>query len=186
VLTELVLVRHAESQPPEPGLPDPPERPLTAGGLLAARELVPALLALRPDVVVSSPLRRAWQTVEPLARALGAPVAVRDDLREWDSGLVPDDSWAEAYAWSWDNPSLAHDGGESLDDLTERALTVLRDLAETHRGSVVVVGTHGTFLSRALGGLGHDVDWPFCHGLPSPVVYRVRSTPRYLTISRHR
>lgn len=87
----LFLVRHAEAAP---GGPDD-LRPLTPGGRDAARALGERLAGRHPDAVVSSPLLRARETAELIARACGveaevddrlAPGATADDLREAAAG----------------------------------------------------------------------------------------------------
>jgi len=82
----LFLVRHAEAAPG-----DPDElRPLTPAGRLVARDLGERLAPEHPDAVVSSPLLRARETAEQIARAAGltpeaderlAPGATADDLQ---------------------------------------------------------------------------------------------------------
>lgn len=70
------LVRHAEAAP---GTPDD-LRPLTDAGRVTARELGETLAALRPDAVVSSPLLRARETAEAVARAAGLEPLVHEGL----------------------------------------------------------------------------------------------------------
>lgn len=94
----LYLVRHADA---EPGEPDE-LRPLTGYGRQQARE-VGALLAAEGAggaVVVTSPLLRARETAEEIARALGttaepddrlAPGATADSVRE-AAAEHPDDA----------------------------------------------------------------------------------------------
>ena len=82
----LFLVRHAEAAPGEPD----ELRPLTAAGRAVARDLGERLAAERPDAVVSSPLLRARETAEQIARGAGltpeaderlAPGATTEDLQ---------------------------------------------------------------------------------------------------------
>jgi len=83
----LFVVRHAEAAPG-----DPDElRPLTDAGRAAARALGDRLAEEDVDAVLSSPLLRARETAEAIARAAGieaeaderlAPGADADDLRE--------------------------------------------------------------------------------------------------------
>ncbi|MBB5919830.1 hypothetical protein FHR81_000859 [Actinoalloteichus hoggarensis] len=127
-----------------------------------------------PDVVYASPYRRAVQTVTPSAAELGLPVLTRTDLREWDSGLAPTPDYARHYAASWADPKHCGPGGESLGELTARASAALVDLVARHPEARIVVGTHGTFLARALVGPGVAVDWPFSRDMASPAVFRVR------------
>jgi phosphohistidine phosphatase SixA len=82
----LFLVRHAEAAPG-----DPDElRPLTPAGRAAARDLGERLAGEHPDAVVSSPLLRARETAEQIARVVGltpeaderlAPGATAEDVR---------------------------------------------------------------------------------------------------------
>jgi phosphohistidine phosphatase SixA len=87
----LFVVRHAAAAPG-----DPDElRPLTDAGRAAARALGARLAAETIDVIVSSPLLRARETAEAIARAAEAPVevderlapgATADDVREAVAG----------------------------------------------------------------------------------------------------
>lgn len=71
----LFLVRHAEAVPGEPD----DLRPLTPAGRETARLLGERLRHERPEAVLSSPLLRARETAEPIARAAG--VAAEPDER---------------------------------------------------------------------------------------------------------
>jgi phosphohistidine phosphatase len=85
---QLVIVRHAEAASGEPD----ELRPLTAEGRETARALGQQLArdGVRPDVVLTSPLLRARETAEELARPAGldpepderlAPGATADGVR---------------------------------------------------------------------------------------------------------
>jgi phosphohistidine phosphatase SixA len=63
----LILVRHAEAAPGEPDA----LRPLTENGRATARRLGERLAEEHPDAVLCSPLLRARETAEPIARAAG-------------------------------------------------------------------------------------------------------------------
>ena len=87
----LILVRHAEAAPGEPD----DLRPLTEAGRATARALAEQVAAEQPDAVLCSPLLRARETAEAIARAAGVPVevderlapgATADDLREAVAG----------------------------------------------------------------------------------------------------
>ena len=87
----LFLVRHAEAAPGEPD----ELRPLTPAGRDVARHLGERLAKEHPDAVVSSPLLRARETAELIARAGGltpeaderlAPGATAEDLKAATSG----------------------------------------------------------------------------------------------------
>jgi 2,3-bisphosphoglycerate-dependent phosphoglycerate mutase len=84
---ELVLVRHAlpvrvdatdDGSPADPGLSE--------RGWEQAARLVDALAGERVDAVWTSPARRAVETAEPLAQALGLVPEVEPGLAEFDAG----------------------------------------------------------------------------------------------------
>jgi phosphohistidine phosphatase SixA len=72
----LFLVRHAKAAP---GSPDE-LRTLTDEGREQTDALAVRLAAERPDLVLSSPLLRARETADPIARRAGAPLRVDDRL----------------------------------------------------------------------------------------------------------
>ena len=79
---ELYLVRHAiAAQRDFNRWPDDLERPLTREGERRFRRVAGALRLAAPkvDLVLSSPLTRAWQTAEILASEAGWPTPTRSD-----------------------------------------------------------------------------------------------------------
>jgi len=72
----LFLVRHAHS---DPGDPDE-LRPLSAKGREQARALAERLASVGPEAVVSSPLLRARETADAIARAAGSSLRVDERL----------------------------------------------------------------------------------------------------------
>jgi phosphohistidine phosphatase SixA len=72
----IFLVRHAEAAPGEPDA----LRPLTPDGRAAARELGERLAVHRPKAVVCSPLLRARETADAIARAAGIEAEPEDGL----------------------------------------------------------------------------------------------------------
>jgi len=76
------LVRHAIAFEPDPtAWPDDRERPLTPDGEKKFRRAARGLKTLVPSVelVLSSPLTRAWQTAEILEDQVGWPAPLRFD-----------------------------------------------------------------------------------------------------------
>ena len=87
----LILVRHAEAAPGEPDA----LRPLTPAGQAAARALGERLSTEQPHAVLCSPLLRARETADQIARAAGlsaepderfAPGTTADAVREAVAG----------------------------------------------------------------------------------------------------
>lgn len=77
---ELLLVRHAHAGTKDRWCGDDRLRPLSERGRGEARALVDLLGPYRAAQVVSSPLVRCLQTVEPLAASLGLPIEQSEAL----------------------------------------------------------------------------------------------------------
>ncbi|MCX7669909.1 MAG: phosphohistidine phosphatase SixA [Anaerolineae bacterium] len=76
----IYFLRHGEASWPAWSGPDS-ERPLTEKGIKEMQVVAEGIARLRPDAaVLTSPLRRAVQTAEILARALGVAVTVEPGL----------------------------------------------------------------------------------------------------------
>jgi broad specificity phosphatase PhoE len=82
---QLLLVRHALPLRTEPGQGSDPE--LSEQGVEQAKRLPGALARFPVSRVVSSPQRRAIQTAQPVAGALGLTIDVDERLAEYDFGL---------------------------------------------------------------------------------------------------
>lgn len=121
-------------------------------GIAQARAAARLLAALRPDVLVSSDLRRAVATVEPLVRLTGLPVSYDADVREtfigdW-GGLTGDDvraRHAEDFAiWQSGDVHVRPGGGESRVEVAERMCTAIeRALPGVPGGGTLLIVTHG-------------------------------------------
>jgi probable phosphoglycerate mutase len=157
----LVFVRHGESTANADGSLTCaiPGVPLTARGAQQAAALARDWSGGPVAALWSSPMRRAVQTAEPLARALGLPVRVHERLYEFQIGDLhgrTDPAAAELVRecfrrWQLhDELDVRPPGGESGAEIVARVRAALLDiLADLTRGTAVVVG-HGTALRTGL------------------------------------
>ena len=112
----------------------------------------------RPSAVVSSPVRRAVETAQPAAAALGTPLEIVDDLREVGFGVAEGRTAAElddldpAIMRRFRSDPVAHPfpGAEPPEEAAKRAAESLRSVADGHRGTVVLVVAHNTLLRLAM------------------------------------
>ncbi len=136
---------------------------LTAEGHRQADLLAAWALAARPDVVASSPVRRALETARPVAAALGLQPLVREDLREVSFGIAEGRTIAEMTAAdpemveAFRADPVNHHFPEAEDPAAaaERAARELRVLAAENVGATVLVVAHNTLLRLALCRLLH-------------------------------
>jgi 2,3-bisphosphoglycerate-dependent phosphoglycerate mutase len=150
-VTRFLLVRHGESEWNAlgrwQGLSDPP---LSDLGREEAR-MAASTLGDFDGLIFASPLIRARQTAEIIAKQLGErTVLIEPDLREIDvgdfSGLTSDEiqeKMPEAWTALREGRLDTFPGGESRSDFRERVQRALEGLAARHEGAEILVVTHG-------------------------------------------
>ena len=162
----LLLVRHGEStwnaEGRWQGQADPP---LSPAGAQQARAAAARLAGAGLTSAVASDLRRARETAEIVAAALGlGTVRLERGLREIDVGnwcglTRPqiEEGWpGQLQAWR-EGRLACPPGGETRASLTERALaTVVRLVATPELGERPLVVTHGGVVRAIVRHLGHD------------------------------
>ncbi len=154
---DLVFVRHAEPVRVAPGTVDGPADPgLTERGVEQARRLAAWLACESIDAVLSSPMRRARETAEPIAAALGLTVQIDDGLVEYDARAdhyLPIDElrttrnprWTAMVEGRWDEF-----GGDPPAVFKARVATALDAIIERFPGQTVVAVCHGGVVNCAL------------------------------------
>lgn len=155
---QLILVRHAlpVRHLAEQGAADPE---LSPEGRAQADHLARWLSAERIDALYSSPMRRALETVAPLAGVLGIAAEVDQRLSEWDrnaSEYVPveelkrtnDPRWQAMLRGEWE-------GDESPEEFSARVRAAIDGIVASHPSANVAVVCHGgvinDFLASVLG-----------------------------------
>lgn len=146
----VLLVRHGESESNAAGrfafkTWDPG---LTARGLQQAESLVAQLTGAPVVRIVSSPLRRAKETLTPLAEARQLPIEELPQLAElnmgqWDGKVLKDlarQEPTEWQAWRRDPEANPPPRGERISMVGTRVMEGLETLRGT--SGLVVAGTH--------------------------------------------
>jgi len=155
----LLLVRHGQSTYNVEGrLPGQlPGIPLTDEGRRQAHRAAVALSALPLSAIITSPLERAAETAEIIARGWG--LTVRTDPRLMDTNVERwagqkidevaknDPTWKRYVA----NPDEPPEGAESFSSVQARAVAVAREaLADPNNGDYIVLVAHGDVVKLIL------------------------------------
>jgi 2,3-bisphosphoglycerate-dependent phosphoglycerate mutase len=168
----IVLVRHAEAVAPSDSGYEENDRPLAGAGRRDSEQLADELSAEAVAAIYSSPYPRAVQTVEPLARRLGAEISLVDDLRERLLSLRALPDWRERLQLSWKDFGYALEDGESSAEAQRRVTGVLATLRRRHPDTRIVVASHGNLIALGLHAIVPDqVDFEFWAAMPTPAVY---------------
>jgi uncharacterized phosphatase len=142
--TTILLVRHGETDwNAARRVQGQTDRPLTERGRRQARALADALEDETFDAVYSSDLSRARDTAKAIAARRGLDVKLHPGLREKDFGTWEGLTDTEVLA-RFPEARRGHWGdGETPDELRERVLRSLREIAASHPGERVLVVAHG-------------------------------------------
>lgn len=157
--TTLVLLRHGLTDWNAQGLfQGQKDIPLNEIGHQQAETAARALAAMKPEALWVSPLTRTRQTALPLARLTGLEPRFDDRLKEihvgsWEGfrmedvdGLDPE--FRKALQEGRDHRRSPE--GETATETGLRWAEVVREIAEEHRGQLVVVVSHGLALRQGI------------------------------------
>jgi broad specificity phosphatase PhoE len=140
---------------------------LTPKGRLQAEQTAGVLRDQGIAAVYSSPLRRAYETAEYLASALGQDVVVLEQFRELNVGdLEGQPPTPEAWtahndvlrAWRRGELDTAFPGGENFWSVWQRVADGYRQIVAAHGDQAVAIFAHGGVFATTIKALCPDVD----------------------------
>ena len=146
-MTTIYFVRHAE---PNYDNHDDLSRELSAKGLQDRNLVSKFLLDKHIHVILSSPYKRAIDTVADFAELVNLKIGIIADFRERRVG----NEWiADFNAFckkQWENFNYKLPDGEALKEVQIRNIRALNDALEMFNGKNIVIGSHGTALSTII------------------------------------
>ncbi len=157
-MTELILIRHGETDwNVEHRIQGHIDIPLNRTGHAQAAAIGERFRELDIDVLVTSDLLRAMQTMAPISEVRDQTVLSDARLRERHLGVLQGKTREEAEQLT---PEAFHvlrsraknaelEEGESLATFAQRVIDALTDLAKRHRNKRIVAVTHGGVLDIA-------------------------------------
>ena len=137
-------------------------------------ELVSKYIAeeIKPDIIFSSSLTRAVETVRIASEKLKLPIIKEDAFKELSAGEWEGVPFEEALKQNskefvaWLNGEGTPSGGEKWEDVLERATKRLKELVLENEGKKVVICTHGGVIKALIcyfSGMDlkkiNDIDW---------------------------
>lgn len=193
-MTTIVLVRHGQTEW------NRVERfrgridvELNEMGRRQAEAVADRLCRRRTDAIYASPLKRALQTAEPIAKACGLEVQPVDELIDIDygawAGHSPDEvarSYGDLYRTWLDTPHrVEFPAGETLDLVRSRAWEALKRVCLHHDGQRVVLVSHvavNRVLICSVLGLGSSCFWKIAQDNAAINVFRAEEGNFHLVL----
>ncbi|TYS67448.1 histidine phosphatase family protein [Sutcliffiella horikoshii] len=168
-MTNLYFIRHAHST----YTPDELERPLSEKGYKDAERILDLVQPDDIDVVVSSPYKRAVQTVEGVAQHYELEIEIFEALKERTLTTKPAEDFTAAITKVWEKPNFAWEGGESNMGAQARGVKVTHHLLEKYAGKNVAIGTHGNIMVLIMNYFDKQYDFSFWNSLDMPDIYKL-------------
>jgi 2,3-bisphosphoglycerate-dependent phosphoglycerate mutase len=167
--TNIYFVRHAHST----YTPDELSRPLSARGLKDAEPVTKLLLGENVTQVISSPYKRASQTVDGIARLLGINILIDEGFRERKLADSSVDNFDEAVIKAWESFDFSLPGGETGYSAQIRGVKALKDILVEYCGENIVIGTHGNIMVLIMNHYDKRYDYDFWSNLNMPDIYKL-------------
>ncbi|PEP78717.1 histidine phosphatase family protein [Bacillus toyonensis] len=168
-MTTIYFVRHAHSTYTK----EERERPLSEKGHCDAENVTRLLKDGHIDVVISSPYKRAIQTVQGIANTYNVSIQIEEDLRERLLSSEPLEDFNDAIENVWEDWTFAYEGGESNDVAQKRAILCMQNILEKYKGKNIVIGTHGNIMVLLMNYFDSKYDFQFWKTIQMPDVYKV-------------
>lgn len=149
-MTKVYFIRHAES---DNTIRDGRIRPLTEKGLTDRKLITKFLQDKSIDIVLSSPFKRAIDTVADFAIKNDFEIQTIEDFRERksDSDMSRKNiDFIRFMKRQWSDFNYTFSDGECLAEVQKRNISSLNDILIKYNDKNIVIGTHGTALMTIL------------------------------------
>lgn len=146
-MTTVYFVRHAQ---PNFGVKNTAARNLTEEGLADRYKAAEFLKNSGIETVYSSPYKRAYDTVVPIAENIGKEIITDDRLRERANGEGTEKTFEVYASRQWADFSYKRLYGESLGETQKRNIEALTEILRSNDGKTIAIGTHGACLSTII------------------------------------
>lgn len=146
-MTVIYFVRHAE---PNYENKNDELRELTVKGMEDRRLVTEYLSDKNISKIVSSPYKRAVDTVSGFAYKYGLPIECIENFKERRVGSSWIDNFADFSKNQWKDFNYFLNDGESLKEVQNRNIYALKQLLTLHKDKNIAVGSHGTALSSVI------------------------------------
>ncbi|WP_191555967.1 histidine phosphatase family protein [Metabacillus idriensis] len=145
---------------------------LTNEGLIQAQNLAEFFKGLEMDKIISSPFLRAIQTAAPLAEKKNIELNLDERLSERVMSGKNMEDWKDRLKDTFDDLSLAFEGGESNQSGMERVHSLLAEITASKENHTVLV-SHGNLITLLLRSFDDTYGYDHLMIMTNPDVYKI-------------
>ncbi|MFJ7726185.1 histidine phosphatase family protein [Neobacillus sp. NPDC097160] len=176
-LKKIFLIRHCEAKG------QPFEAQLTDRGMKQALELADFFSNSKIDRIISSPYKRAIQSIQPFAERLH--IEIENDSRLTERVLSTNNlsDWLEKLKTTFTDFDLKFEGGESSQEAMDRIVEVVEKVFTSETKNTIIV-THGNLMSLLLRYYNKNFGFEDWRNLSNPDVFLLKYETNKVTIER--
>ncbi|MFJ7936331.1 histidine phosphatase family protein [Sporosarcina sp. NPDC096371] len=178
-MKKIYVIRHCEAEGQSS------ESPLTARGYRQASELATFFENVNVERIISSPYKRAVQTIQPLAERLNVEIEMNSQLEERVLSTESFPDWLEKLRKTFDNPDLKFEGGESSEEAANRIGEVVEGVFKSEFENSIIV-THGNLMALLLNHYNKQFGFDEWATLSNPDIYLLHSDSNGVNFERIR
>lgn len=160
------LVRHASAEG------QPIDAPLTEQGRKQALALVDFFKHKDIDIILSSPYKRAIETIKPLSNSKNVDINEDSRLGERVLSTVNFEDWRDKLKQSFDDFDLVFEGGESHTAGMERAKALLEDVLCAQEENILLV-SHGNMTTLLMRYFNESFGYDCLMEMTNPDVFEI-------------
>lgn len=174
---KIYVIRHCEAEGQSK------EAQLTENGIQQAANLAGFFEEVKINRIISSPFRRAIQSIGQVAKRAKVNIEIDERLAEriLSTELLPD--WLEKLKATFDDLDLKFDRGETSREAMHRIVGVVEEIFKSNSQNTLIV-THGNLMSLLFKNYLPDFGFEQWRRLSNPDVYLLKFSNDKLTIDR--
>ena len=169
MVTNIYFVRHAHSI----YTPEELTRPLSIRGLKDGEQITQLLSKESITHVISSPYKRAIQTVEGIANYSGLTISIDDGFIERKLSDISIENFDEVIFKYWENFDFSLSGGEAGYFAQGRGVQSLKNILNKYCGGNIAIGTHGNIMVLIMNYYDKKYNYDFWNNLNMPDIYKL-------------
>lgn len=176
-LKKIYVVRHCEAEGQQI------DAPLTEKGHKQALELSDFFANLKIERIITSPYKRAIDSIQPFAHDSQLEITHDNRLSERILSNQNLEDWFEKLQLTFQDMELKFEGGESSREAMTRILQVVEEAFQRENNHIVIV-THGNLLSLLLKHCHENFGFDDWQRLSNPDIFLLENINNTITYKR--
>jgi len=176
-LKRIYVIRHCEAEG------QPAESALTDNGIKQAIELAAFFKDIEINRIISSPYKRAIQSIQLLANQRNVEIELNQQLTERVLSTEHLTVWLEKLRMTFADFDIKFGGGESSQEAANRIVGVVETVLQSNEENTIIV-THGNLMSLLLNHYNKEFGFEEWLNLSNPDVYLLKLKEKEISLGR--